>query len=201
MWHTLKKDEVLKSLGTNEITGLTNLSIPGYTLSPEFSNDIYEYTLNLTDDISELDIQTGTSSESIEVEVVGNENLKEGENVITILVRDTSEKDEDTATTTYQIIVNKSLSSNIDVTEVNDLITQAQNNINKQKWIIGGTIVIIVILIIIFLIERYRIQKNQSEDEEEIENIENLEYKQEREEENLEEVHVRRGSKKGKRFK
>lgn len=187
-----KEEEPEDTIPTNSniVTGLTNLNIVGYTISPEFNNDIYEYKLDVTDDLSKLEIQTETSNDSIKVDIVGNEEFEEGENVITILVYNPA----DDNTTTYQIIVNKDLSKT-NLVDLNDLMSEAQNKIKKQKFIIEGTIAIIVILIIIYLLERYIIQKRQKEDDG-LENIETIEYRLDKEQE-----HTKRASEKGKRFK
>jgi hypothetical protein len=59
----------------------------------------------LTEDLSELEIVTEKTDKDAKIEIIGNENLKAGENVITILVK--NEETEEVAT--YQIIVNKVL--------------------------------------------------------------------------------------------
>lgn len=207
-----EEDENTENTENTEVTsdGLINLEVVGYTLTPEFSTNVYEYQLSITDSIDSLEITTETSDSIYEVEVAGNENLQQGENVITILVYNT----EDETTATYQIIVN--LSEEADLSEINEVMETAQNNLKKQLWIIKGTIIIIVALIIIFLIERYRLGKKQNE--EDIENIESLEEEQdqydfkydsldennadiETEEKDEATVGKRSNNKKGKRFK
>ena len=140
--------------------GLTKLSVEGYNLTPEFNNEVYEYNLKLTEDVEKLNINTETSNEDIQVDILGNEQFKEGENVVTILVY--NPKDE--STTTYQIIANMDL-SNINVEEINKIFNEAQENFKKQKIIVSVTIIAIVVLIIIYLIERYNIQKKFNEEE------------------------------------
>ena len=85
--------------------GLSNLKITGVTLNPTFKQDVHQYTVKLIGDETSLDIDTTALDESQKIEVVGNENLKEGENIITILVSDQAGE----KTETYQIAVNKSL--------------------------------------------------------------------------------------------
>ena len=129
-------------------------------MSPEFDQEVYEYTLEVKDKKEKLDITTETTSDNIEVEIAGNENLKSGENIITILAHN---KKDDT-TTTYQIVA-KLGEQAIDLTEVNKNIDEAQANLEKQAWIIKGTIATIIILIIIFLVQRYKLQKEMNEEE------------------------------------
>ncbi len=142
---------------TTEVVGITNILVNGYTLEPTFSNDVYEYKLNVKEEISKIDIKAETSSSSIQVDIVGNQELKKGENVITILAYD---KDND-KTTTYQIIVNVG-NEEIDVAEVNYAIDKAQTDLKKRLWIFRGTIILIIILIIVFLIHRYNLQKDET---------------------------------------
>lgn len=121
-------------------TGLSQLSIEGITLSPEFKNDIYEYTANISDDKEKLDITATPITENDKVEITGNENLKDGENVITILVSDESGE----STVTYQINVKKGANNN-------EIINK--NNEKKREIliisIIGAAIIIIIIAIIV----------------------------------------------------
>ena len=58
--------------------GLKNIVIKGYNLSPAFSKDVYSYKIDVTEDLQKLDINPETTSDNIEVEVAGNENLKNG---------------------------------------------------------------------------------------------------------------------------
>ena len=82
-----------------------------------------------------FNIVNRTTSEDIEVEIAGNENLKEGENVITLLVHN---KKND-ATATYQINA-KVENQKIDLSTVNSEFKNAESNAKKQAWIIKGTI-------------------------------------------------------------
>lgn len=71
--------------------------------SPEFSSEVYEYSVNVANDITKIDVEAIASKEDYIVEITGNEELKEGENIITILVK---AKDSDEVTT-YKIKVIK----------------------------------------------------------------------------------------------
>lgn len=159
---------------------LTELSVPGYTLSPEFSPYIYEYTLDISsEDVTKLDINTKTKNdEKIKVEIVGNEELKEGENIVTILV--TNEVTGDNAT--YQIIVNKT--NEIDLSAVNESLDSNVEKANRVRKIIIGVIAFIVLGIIIFVVVKYRM-KNKYDDED-FEYDENDEDNDDDEEENNE---------------
>ena len=121
-------------------TGLSQLSIEGTTLSPEFKNDIYEYTANISDDKEKLDITATPITENDKVGITGNEKLKDGENVITILVSDESGE----STVTYQINVKKGANNN-------EIINK--NSEKKREIliisIIGAAIIIIIMAIIV----------------------------------------------------
>ena len=99
---TVKTYKIYVTKGEEASLGLSELTVEGYTLNPEFSTDIYEYTLDVTDtSITSLNVQAISNVENAEVEIVGNTDMKVGKNVITILVK--SENDE---IATYQIVVN-----------------------------------------------------------------------------------------------
>ncbi len=130
--------------------GLSKLTIDGITLSPEFKKDVYEYTAKLIGDKTELDVQTTAIDEGQIIEVIGNKDLQEGENVITILVKSADEKE----TVTYQITVKKSL-----VDEEAIAREKAEEEMQKQKrqqrLIIIGIIVVAIVIIGIILLVRY----------------------------------------------
>ena len=141
--------------------GLKNLEIKNCELTPSFFQGIYSYDATAPSGTEKLEINTETTSDDIEVEIAGNEKLKNGENIITILVHN---KKDDT-TSTYQINA-KVGNQEIDLSTVNKELKDAESNAKKQEWIIKGTIIAIIVLIIIYLIERYKISKEYDEDEE-----------------------------------
>ncbi len=77
------------------------------TLSPIFEPTIYEYTLeNITHQIENLIIEGTATRENAEIQITGNEGLKEGENTVQIkvIVKDESGLEE---VKTYTIKLNK----------------------------------------------------------------------------------------------
>ncbi len=138
--------------------GLIDLEIAGITLTPKFSNNVYEYKIEAKDDIEKLDIKTKTSSDKISVEIIGNEKLEIGENLITLLV-----KNEDGTKTTYQITANLTPTP-VDVTNLNNELNGAQDKIQKQKIAVIAILGIVFILIIVFFVEKYKIKKGESEE-------------------------------------
>ena len=126
--------------------GLSSLKINGYTLSPKFSSNVYEYKINVLDpNITKLDVLATANVENAKVEVTGNTNLVKGENTITITVTSEVGKEKEI----YQILVNK----DSDVTATT----------NKKDMIIYGGIVVGVILIfvIIIIVVKSRKKKKQ----------------------------------------
>ena len=65
---------------------LENLDIQGFSLYPSFKSNIYSYNLNINQEISNLNITAIPQNEKATVEIEGNENLHEGENIIKINV-------------------------------------------------------------------------------------------------------------------
>lgn len=131
---------------------LSELLIEGLPLEPEFDENVYEYTLELDKtDISELNITATPSKKSAEVEIVGNTELKPGENVITILVKSSDGKE----ITTYQITAKLP-------EEKKDIVTIEKNN-DLYKYIGIGVAVFVLLVIIIAVIKKSR---NNEEDDE-----------------------------------
>lgn len=80
------------SSGNNYSTNnnLKSLSIEGQKLTPEFSKDKTEYTINLDSNIEKIKINAEAEDNKAKIEGIGEINLTEGENKIEIKV--TSEK-------------------------------------------------------------------------------------------------------------
>ncbi len=133
--------------------GLSELKIEGLTLEPEFSTNTYEYTTKYIGEDTKLNISAVATDSKFVVEVTGNEELKEGENIITILVSDSDGEN----VATYQVIVNKSL--------VDEEAVQKEQAEKRKKIIIASVVGIIIIILIIAFIIRYR-RNRYYEDEE-----------------------------------
>lgn len=130
------------------VEGLSELKIDNVTLSPEFKTNIFEYTVKYISEDTKLNIETVTTDPYFTVEITGNENLKEGENLITILVSDPDGKN----VATYQITVNKSLVDEEALAREQEEVRKKEEQ--KKKLILGGVIAIVIIAIIIFVIIR-----------------------------------------------
>ena len=130
-----------------EREGLASLNIQNIELSPKFETNVYEYTAKYIGEVTTLQIEANPTNEEYQVEIVGNEDLKEGENLITILVSDSDGNN----VATYQITVNKSL------VDEEALAREQAEQERRQRMIIGAVIaVVVVIAIIVFIIIRRR---------------------------------------------
>lgn len=61
----------------NSTSDLKKLEIKGYTLTPAFSADVYEYKLELKDDVTTLDVITEGANDKVNIEIAGNTELKD----------------------------------------------------------------------------------------------------------------------------
>lgn len=128
--------------------GLSELSIEGIALTPEFSTGVYEYTAKTDNkELKELNITTKASDEDAKIEIIGNSDFKEGENVITILVSQGEEN------VTYQIKLN-----------IVDTPVETPQENNNMIYYIGGAILAVIILVIIIVVVKKR--KSGTRDEE-----------------------------------
>lgn len=60
-----------------EVSDLKKLEIKGYTLTPAFSADIYEYKLEVKKDVTSLEVIAEGANDKVNIDVVGNTDLKE----------------------------------------------------------------------------------------------------------------------------
>lgn len=152
-----KEDKDANEVDVNEENGngLSELKINDLALSPEFKTNVYEYTVKYIGEDTKLNIEANPTDEDYVVEVIGNNDLQEGENIITILV---SESNGDNVAT-YQVTVNKSL-----VDEEAIAREEAKRKETQQKIIIGVVGGVILIAIIVLIIVRHKRNKNLAEE-------------------------------------
>lgn len=141
--------------------GLSSLDIDDVNLSPGFDTEIYQYTIDLTKDLTSLEIETIPTADDTTVEIFGNENLHEGENLITILVK--NKKTGQTAT--YQITVNKNLQST-DVEgdgseQVEEFSWLKPSTWGKEEIIKVAIVSVLIVLIIIAIILKVKLHKEK----------------------------------------
>ena len=89
---------------------LSSLTIESLTLNPEFNNDVLEYTATLEENVTKLNVTAKAESNKSKVEISGNDNIKDGENIIKIKVTA-----EDGTTKTYTVKVLKGIESEVPV--------------------------------------------------------------------------------------
>ncbi len=87
---------------------LISLIVDEGNISPTFDRSTTRYSVNVGEEVEELTIHAIASSNEANVKIVGNQNLKSGKNTINIIV----ENKDKTMSKTYQLTVNKALSSN-----------------------------------------------------------------------------------------
>ena len=130
---------------------LQTLSIKNVNLSPKFDPEKYEYTVGITEDLSSLDIEAKANEENATVEIIGNENLQQGENTITILVSN-SETDE---SATYQITVNKNVKEEV----------VASTQFGTKQIILIVAVLVLIAIIVGAIIYKIRLSRNDEDDE------------------------------------
>lgn len=135
-------------------------------LTPEFSSEVYEYTLTIPpeqNEITKLDVEAIGAQEDFTIEITGNEELVDGENTVTILVK--SKNGEKTAT--YQILVVKqpkeveavAVAAPVETTQIPQEVEQ---ELSIPKILIAVFTSIIAIAGIVFGVIEYRYSKNKN---------------------------------------
>lgn len=65
---------------------LSELSIEGGQISPEFNKDVKEYSLTVPYEVIELNVTATPNDSKAKAEIIGNKDLQEGENILTIRI-------------------------------------------------------------------------------------------------------------------
>lgn len=147
------------------ILQLDELKIENYELTPEFSKDIYEYKVKIDEDIEKLNMEPISNDKDITIEVKGNDNLKIGDNLITItLKKDGVEEKVYNITVTKKENVKEETVTKINQDLLNQEIEQINRNLKIRQWTIRGIIIFVTILIIIIIILRYITVRNETEE-------------------------------------
>ena len=139
-----KEEEKVNKNTSSEVPNskdLIELGLKGYEITPKFSPDVYSYKAFINADISEVEVVAKEASDKVEVEVVGNKDLINGENLITIFVYNKDTKQN----STYQIDLSK---TNINFEENNATLTNATKKANFIINIILGVIIFILIMLL-----------------------------------------------------
>ncbi len=134
---------------------LKSLNIKDYDI--DFNRDTLEYKLKVKSDVKFLDITAITEDYRSRVEINGNEEFKEGKNVVTIKV--TAENGEERE---YKLLVEK---------ETKDVAEEEEKNGNAERFVI----IILIILVVLGLL--YLIFKKDDEENNKIDNVKNVDNK------------------------
>lgn len=131
---------------------LQSLEIKGATFSPAFDSSKYYYTaeMKINDDYKDITVEAVANNANAKVEVIGNKGIQAGENLVSVIVSNSSE------TTVYEILINatveKTIISNV---ENNDKIQQVKNGVSEflkdENKVIALLVAVAVILIIIII--------------------------------------------------
>lgn len=150
------KEEVSQT--TEKIAeGLSELKVENLELAPKFTTNVFEYSTKYIGEKTTLDIQAIVTEPTYTAEIVGNEDIKEGENVVTILVSDKNGKN----IATYQININK---SKIDEEVIAKQEEQRNQQEQKKLLLVGGIAGGIILLIIIILVIKHQRSKSYAEE-------------------------------------
>jgi len=146
--YTIKVTRAREELYINSIIAKItdeNGLIKELTLNPIFTFDILEYTLEeVSHKIEKIDIEALANLEGATIEITGNENLQEGENIITITARIAKEnitegEEETEEVKVYTIKVNKEAAPVVVPPTMMGTIKNFFNDNNDK--IIAGTLV------------------------------------------------------------
>lgn len=102
------------------MNNLKELRINQEGILPSFDKDIYEYYLTISEDVNDLEIEAIPENLNSRVEISGNTNLQNGENLITVKVISDDEED-----TIYNIQVIKT--NNVQLSNNNLEILSVEN--------------------------------------------------------------------------
>ena len=129
------EDEELTLSAITLLAVSTDGSTQEIFLNKEISDDVFEYSCDVYSDVNKIQIETTSEKSDANITITGNENLKEGQNTITIALKDNSGKE-----TIYKIQVNKQYSK---ISE-----TKTEKNNSNIVPIIMAVLLIVIILIV-----------------------------------------------------
>ena len=139
---------------------LDSLQIEGLELNPVFDEDTFYYTSSLVDtELTSLNVNAVANDETANVEIIGADNLVDGENLINIIVSNDDE------TTIYQVNVDVDMLGEKEK-EVDNVITRVRKIINYALWGFAGFLLVIVLILIIVLIRKIIKRKKYGKEEE-----------------------------------
>lgn len=144
-----EKEIQLSHVGTSTVTispegtassnsDLSDLQVSPGTLTPVFSPEISDYSVTVGLDVNVLAIDAKTASDKATVRVSGNEELKEGENTVTVTVT----AEDGNIVREYRIIVLKTAEGDNNVSENASSVSESQLTDGVQLSSKGKTITV-----------------------------------------------------------
>lgn len=126
-------------------------------LSPEFNKDTYEYTCNVSAQITKIEIQKEAGQYTNSIIVTGGEKLKTGENIITLML---SAEDHQAKTYTIKVIKEEAVETSANIAEEKIEEDREQKEpamIHMPVWAFIALqmgIIVVEVLTILFVIKR-----------------------------------------------
>ena len=140
---------------------LSSLQIEGIDLEPVFNSDTFYYTSSLIDtELTSLNVNAVANEKDANVEVIGADNLVDGDNLINIIV--TNDKE----TTIYQVDFEVDMLGEKEK-EKDNVITRVRKIINYTLLGIAGFLLFIVFILVIILIRKILNKKKHKNHREE----------------------------------
>ena len=137
----------VRAIEEDNLFYLESLSIEGYEITPTFDKYNNIYTLIIEDDISFLEVNATAEEEDSYIELIGNDNLREGENYIYISLFN------EEYVNTYQIIItiDNKKTENVFKELTNDKIADEVSD--KEIFILigSGLIIILIVFRVLFI--------------------------------------------------
>ena len=140
---------------------LSSLQIDGIDLNPQFNENTYFYTSSLEDaDLTSLNVTAKANDENAKVEIIGANNIQDGNNLINIILSNDDE------TTVYQVNLEVDMLGEKEK-EADNVITRIRNIMKYATIGIASLVAIIILTIIISIIVHKCRKKDDEEDIEE----------------------------------
>ena len=130
-------------------TPITSIIIEDTELKPEFNPEVFVYDATYIGTKTELKVDTTSNNEDYVLNIVGNKNLEDGKNTITILCTNVKDR----TTVIYQVNLNKNQNQKVEETQ------SEKNEDNTILYIIFGIAIVIIVVISIILIKESIMKK------------------------------------------
>lgn len=140
---------------------LSSLQIDGIDLNPQFNENTYFYTSSIEDtELTSLNVTAKANDENAKVEIIGANNIHDGNNLINIILSNDDE------TTVYQVNLEVDMLGEKEK-EADNVITRIRNIMKYATIGIASLVAIIILAIIISIIVHKCRKKDDEEDIEE----------------------------------